>query len=261
MESIIKAVRSKRHESDQHIAKITGRRYVPKPTYYRNTKTGEKYYAFVGAFAFPVGRTPGFALIVAALKTDENHMAPTLRVVDELEDLDLEELLDACEKRRHRWGYPDQLEFFYGDPGRFLQAVCKFNERLETKADSAGGFYLAQPSGFESQNRTEVYLQQIRSLLRPSDNRVKRLILGDCQRLRSHIQNMPLDVQKIEEHPAVAALAFAVHSLVATSPWLKFAQHQRYRPTINSDFGYIDSWPWEDENDENTDDGLVGTIY
>jgi hypothetical protein len=129
-----------------------------------------------------------------------------------------------------------------------LQAVCKFNEGLETKADFAGGFYLAQPSGFESQNHTEVFLQQIRSLLRPSDNGGKRLILGDCQRLRSHIQNLPVEVQKIEEHPAVAALAYAVHSMVATSPWLKFAHHERYRPTINSDFGYMESWPWEDED-------------
>ena len=248
MESIIKAVRSKRHESDQHIARITGRRYVPKPTYYKNTQTGEEYYALAGALAFPVGRTPGFAVIVAAIKDGENQMAPTLKVVDELEDLDLEELLCASEKRRYRWGYPDQLEFFYGDPERFLQAVCKFNEGLETKADFAGGFYLSQPSGFESQNRTEVFLQQIRSLLRPSDSGGKRLILGDCQRLRSHIQNMPLDVQKIEDHPGVAALAYAVHSMVATSPWLKFAHHERYRPTIGSDFGYVDSWPWEDED-------------
>ena len=261
MDSIIKAIRSKRHEFDQHIAKITGRRYVPKPRYYKNTETGEDYYALAGALAFPVGRTPGFAVIVSALKDGENHMAPTLKVVDEFEDLDLEELLDVCEKRRYRWGYPNQLEFFYGDPVRFLQTVCKFNERLKTKADFSGGFYLSQPSGFENQNRTEVYLQQIRSLLRPPDNGGKRLILGDCQRLRSHIQNMPADVQKIEDHPAVAALAYAVHSMVATSPWLKFVQHQQYRPTINSDFGYVDSWPWEDENDENTDDGLVETFY
>jgi len=261
MESIIKAVRSKRHESDQHIARITGRRYVTQPTFYRNTETVENYYALAGALAFPVGRTPGFAVIVAAIKDGENQMAPTLKVVDELEDLDLEELLGACEKRRHRWGYPDQLEFFYGDPERFLQAVCKFNEGLETKVDFAGGFYLSQPSGFESQNHTEVFLQQLRSLLRPSDGGGKRLILGDCQRLRSHIQNLPVEVQKIEDHPAVAALAYAVHSMVATSPWLKFVQHQQYRPTINSDFEYVDSWPWEDENDENTDDGLVETFY
>jgi hypothetical protein len=112
MDSIIKAIRSKRHEFDQHIAKITGRRYVPKPRYYKNTETGEDYYALAGALAFPVGCTPGFAVIVAALKDGENLMAPTLKVVDEFEDLDLEELLDVCEKRRYRWGYPNQLDFF-----------------------------------------------------------------------------------------------------------------------------------------------------
>jgi hypothetical protein len=70
-----------------------------------------------------------------------------------------------------------------------------------------------------------------------------------------------VEVQKIEDHPGVAALAYAVHSMVATSPWLKFAHHERYRPTIGSDFGYMDSWPWEDENEENSHDGLAGTIY
>ncbi len=68
--SVIKIIRDKKSNTSDHIAMITGRRYVPKPVYYRNTETEEDYFAISGALSWPTYDRPGFAVIVAALKDD-----------------------------------------------------------------------------------------------------------------------------------------------------------------------------------------------
>lgn len=250
--SIIEVIRDKNRDLNQHIARVTGRRYMRKPNYYHNRKTGEDYYAIVGALAFPAGRVPGFGVIVAVLKDDENMEAPVFKVVDEIAKDDLEALLVDFENRRLPWGYPAVLDIIIGDTTRFISVLNNFNQRRQGKADQTGGIYLVPPAGFEDPNRTEVYLQQIWSLLRPSIHGKKRLVLGDCQRLRAHLQNLSIEVKQIEDYPAVAALAYAVSSLEATRPWLAFTQHEQYQPTIIGDFEGLDRWPWDEEEYDGT---------
>jgi len=266
-DAIIQPVRDRRrHQDDARIAMITGRRYVPKPTFFRNRETGEDYFALVGSVAFPMGRTPGFAVVAAAVK-GENPEAPVIKVLDEIEETDLESLLIACEQRRHRWGYPHQLELWLGDPEAFMQAFYDFNDRLERAPDAPEGLYLASPADFEDHRRTEIYLQSLRSLLQPSPNGGgKRLFLGGCQRLRSHLQNMPAEIQKIEDHPAACALAFAAHTLLATAPWLEFTAPERLDPMIRDGLRHLEPDPWNDsalddpEDDDGAGDDLVETV-
>jgi hypothetical protein len=59
--SIIKSVRNKRQADNQHIARMTGIKYIPKKIYYRNIETGEAYYDISGAIAFPAYPALGFA--------------------------------------------------------------------------------------------------------------------------------------------------------------------------------------------------------
>ena len=105
---------------------------------------------------------------------------------------------------------------------RFSTFLSDFNETYERNNEDEG-LYLASQDEFEQQNRTEIYLERIKSLLKPDNRGKKHLILGHREKLRSQLQNLPADARaiKIEDFPAVSALAYAVHSLMANRPWLQ----------------------------------------
>jgi hypothetical protein len=126
------------------------------------------------------------------------------------------------------------LETWYGDQLRFSTFLSDYNQAYERNNDDKG-LYLAPPADFEQPNRTEIYLERIKSLLKPDKHGKKHLILGRCEKLRSQLQNLPsiASAVKIEDFPAVGALAYAVHSLMATRPWLQFLEPDYTMPTIN----------------------------
>ena len=237
MKSIIKMVREPEADLNERIAEITGQIYVRKPYYFVNQESGEEYYAITGGLSFPRLHTPGFSVIVAVVKDEQNLESPILKVVEEIEEQDLNSLFGACEKVRHRWGYPKNLELFYGDPERFQQSLFNFNKKQKA------GLYLCPPSDFEDHNRTEIYLQTIMDLLRGDG---KRLFIGDCKRLRTHLQNLPTDVKNIEDYPSIAALGYVAHSLIFQAPWLQFTNAERY---VSTDMGAYDEvfGSWDDE--------------
>lgn len=159
----------------------------------------------------------------------------------EIEKPDLVALLTACEQIRWRWGYPHQIDLWIGDGEHFLQALAEFNDHIEAKApDTREGLYLSPPSDFEESRRDQLYLQTIRSLVSPSAQGGKRLLIGDNRRLRAHLQNVPPDIRKVDEVPALAALAYAAHTILGTTPWLRFC------PTRRDGFSAVDLFPWDD---------------
>lgn len=270
MQSIIRSIRNKSNEYNRHIAKITGVREAPKPTYYKNIENGYEYYAIVGALAFSYHRTPGFAVIVAAIKDGQNHEDPKIVVLDEIESAEgIDALLKACKDRRERWGYPETLKFFYGDQERFITAISDFNQKI-SQPRTEKGIYLAPPADFYLSNQSEVYLERTKSLLRKDENGEKRLSLGSCKKLRTHLQDLPADAGKhqIEEYPAVAALGYAVHSILSLRPWMRFVKHEQGIRTI----GYEDYaayqhrealdqlYSFNDEYDDESGDDLIPTI-
>jgi hypothetical protein len=241
--SIVEVVRDKHHDFNEHIAAVNGERYAPKPNYYHNRETGEDYWSLAGAVAFPALRTPGFVVIVAVIR-DGDSEEPVFKVLDEIEESSIDALLKSCARLRYRYGYPHQLEYFYGDPERYMAIVSDFNRRQDR------GLYLAHPSDFQAQNRSEIYLERIWSYLKPGPDGKKRLILGKCERLRSHLQNLPKEVQSIEDYPGVAALGYALHSLESMKAWMKSIAAGRY-----VDSGYED-WErelWGDDDDIDND--------
>jgi hypothetical protein len=269
--SIIKSVRDKRQADNQHIARITGIQYIPKKIYYRNIETGEAYYDLCGAIAFPAYQAPGFAVIVAVEKNASDD-GPRFKVLDEIEDDNLEGLLQSCIQRRQRWGYPDLLRTFYGDPERFHTFLCDFNKKFQKDHHPDKGIYLAPPSDFYLLNRSEIYLERIKSFLKPDKNGWKRLILGSCNNLRTHLQNLPGDVSlgKIEDFPAAAALGYAVHSTALLRPWMRFVKHKQAIRTIRNDYeDYVasqqqealyDLFSFNDRYDLEGGDDLIPTI-
>lgn len=254
-ESVIVPIFDRRQHIDARIAAIEGRIYVRKPTFYRNTETGEDYYAIVGSIGFPLGRTPGFAVVVSVLKELEYEKAPRLKVLDEIEETTLVGMLSSCEQVRWKWGYPKSFNFWVGDASHFMLAISEFNDRIER------GIYLSPPSDFEDARKDQVYLQTIRQLLSPGPDGVKRLLIGDNPKLRSHLQNVQPDIRKVEQAPALAALAFSAHTILATTPWLEFTEPQRFYPTIREDgFERMSLWPWEepfqwDDSDNDSEEG------
>jgi len=181
--SVIKKIRDKKSNISNHVALITGKPYVPKPVYYRNTETDEDYFAISGALAWPTYDRPGFAVIVAALKDDPKD--PTFRVIQEIEGYDIPSLLTSCIQARYKWGYPYLLNFWYGDYLRFSTFLSDYNQHYE-REKSDRGIYLAPPNDFDRLNRTEIYLSRIRSFLTPDDQGKKRLFLDLCEKLRSY---------------------------------------------------------------------------
>jgi len=224
-ESIIKTIRDKAHPQSKRIAFITGAQWVPQPTYYRNNENGDNYYTLAGALAYPSERLPGFAVIVAAMKEAETPSEPRFKVLDEIEAPTVEGLLKLCAQRRWRWHYPKLLGFFYGDHERYSSALTEFNTHIERSQEGDRGLYLAQPADFEQPNKTEIYLERIRSYLTTCEDGRKRLSLGSCDKLRIHLEKLPTDAAKlhIEDFPAVAALGYALHSMAQGRPWMESA--------------------------------------
>ena len=269
--SVIKPVRDKRQADNQHIARITGIKYTPKKIYYRNIETGEAYYDISGAIAFPAYPAPGFAVIVAAVK-NTSDMEPRFKVLDEIEDDSFEGLLQSCIQRRQRWGYPDLLRNFYGDHERFHTFLSDFNKKFKKDHHPDKGINLMPPMDFQLTNRSEIYFQRIKSFLRPDKSGWKRLILGSCNNLRTHLQNLPGDVSmgKIEDFPAAAALGYAVHSIAMSRPWMRFVKHEQGIRTILDDYEHYAAYQqresldqlssFNDGYDDGGGDDLISTI-
>mgnify|MGYP001819833757 FL=1 len=258
--SVICRVRDREQPISDHIAEITKQRYVPKPYYYRHRKTGEEYYTIGGALAWPSVGLPGFAVIVAVLKDDPKK--PTFKVLEEIEGSELKALVNTCIQARYKWGYPNQylLDLWFGDYVRFSTSLSDFNEAYE-RENSDTGLYLSPPNDFEQPNRTEIFLERVRSLLKPDEVGKKQLIIGPCEKLRSQLQNLPADAGKliIEHFPAIAAISYVIHSLTANRPWLQFLEPDYKMPTI------VDPWFEElygnDDAYESSDDGWDDLVF
>lgn len=276
--SIIQPVHDRRQPINARIAYIEGRRYIRKPTFFRNMEDGREFYSLVGSLAFPIGKTPGFAVILGVVKDKIHTKVPVLEVLKEIEEPDLMSLLASCVRVRHKWGYPYCLKIFIGDAEMYLEAIATFNSDIEDAPDNKRqGLYISPPSDFMETRRDIIYLQTVKQLLSTNSHGYKRLLIGNNPKLRAHLQNVPPDLGHVEDVPALAALAYATHTILATTPWLQFTQPQRFEPTIQEDgFAQVNFWSWEegrltwdedwdgndDDGEENSlDDGeLVGTI-
>ena len=258
--------------TDSHIAEITGEQSVRKPNYYRNTENGKEYSYIGGSIAWP-GERSGFVVVVAVEKGEE-----TLYVLAEAEALRVRELMSEGLKLRQKYGYgqhPDLFRFWYGDNERFATFVSDFNHELAQKDKEAEGIYLSPPYDTDKSNAFEIWLNRIHACLAPDATGNKTLYLGDCKRLRNHIQNLPHDAvakASLENYPAITCLGGLVHSLMMLRPWMKFLNREETLPTVKDDYAVFaqgeheqvmrDLWGDADYGDmEEYDDGeLVSTV-
>ena len=272
MKSLIQKIRDKKLANEDHISEITGVSWVPKPDYYRNTETGEEFFDIFGALSWPAGDRPGFAVVVGVVKGGDPQ-EPALKALDEIESPSVEGLLKECVDLRTKWGFPDLLKVWLGDQERFLPIVTDFNANRR----SEDLLVVTVPYDFEKPNRGEIYLQRIFELLKPGASGKKRLSLGGCNKLRGNISDFPhgaAQIGQVERWPAVAALGYAVHTMLVYKPWLRFLKPQKLVSTVPDDellsrplreqqeIMKLLNLVWEDDesDDDGGDGGLISTL-
>jgi hypothetical protein len=211
---IIKSAEYKGTEADTIIAELTGTDRVSPIGYLINQEAKEEYWAIVGGFAYPENRKPGFGVIVGVLKTDDE---PVFKVLAEVENPALDGLFKNYAEICNEWGLGEgYFGCVYGDPERYIQSYSNFLQETDRK------FYLADAADIKTPNNTPIYLQTLLSCGMPES--VIRLSFGTCNRLDNYMKNFPVEVKRIEEYPPVAALAYAIHSLLNGKPWERPAE-------------------------------------
>ena len=278
-ECVIEIVKKKNVISgaDRHILSITGEQFIAKPVYYRHKETGAEYCYVVGGIGWPRDpkESPGFAVVVAVDKTTDDK--PAMRTLDEMEAPTVKGLLKKCVQLQKKYGYnecQDLFRFWYGDPERSDTFVNLFNY-LEDVSKDPDSVYISPPYDFERPNAFERYSNQIWGSLAADSSGRKRLYLGNCIKLRNHIQNTPSDAAvkgSSMDYPAITALGGVVHSLMMLRPWLEFSRPERAVPTCYDPLRELQEDQsralWEFENgsqvygdmNEYDDGGLVSTI-
>lgn len=230
--SIIKARRDSIEETQarKDWAKVTGVKEYPKPTYYENIKTGEKYYHIAGAIGWPWQNIPGYALVVGVNKTDDESCKMT--ILEEIEDSNVQRLLLKCVGLRDKYGYWEDsslMRYFFGDDTRYNPislAVC-FELRRKDGNNDEHGFWIYSPDDFEEKDHFETYLRQVLAALTPDEAGKKLLIIGNNPKIKNYIQTLSNDSithlemrQKAKEYPAMFALGALVHTLLQRKPWM-----------------------------------------
>jgi len=209
---------------------VTGVREYPKPTYYENMENGEKYHYIAGAIGWPWEQTLGYALIIGVNKTGTKRCKMT--ILEEIEDSDIRRLLLRCVGLREKYGYWESsqlMRYFYGDDIRYspiVLDVCKELKFLDGNSDEHG-FWIYTPWDFEKRDHFETYAQQVKTVLRPDETGLPKLIIGNNHKIRNHAQTLSNDAitrlemrQRAKEYPAMFALGGLVHTLVMQKPWM-----------------------------------------
>ena len=268
MKCIIKEKRIKGPRiTDQarRIAHLTGQGPLKaqKSVRYQNAETREEYLCLWGGFAWP-GLKPGFAVVVAVLEP-ERGKGLIFKVLEEVEENDINALLRGAFDLFQKYGkncsvIPWQ---WFGDPeSGFNEFLHRFNKHLE-KAEDRHWLCLSYPPHFKEANRFGIYCQTIHLLSPksvPSDmHDQKRLSLGSCKRLQSYLTQLNHEaVHKgtPQDHPAVAALGYALSALYEYEPWLRDVEtFDRDREDYETNTIKEQSWTFNDLGLEDYDFG------
>jgi len=204
---------------------VTGQTAYPKPIYFKNKVTGHSYSYIAGGIGWPGDRVPGYALIVAVVKTEKPE--PQFLVLDEAGDSNVVRLLRKCLVLRDKYGFWESSEIlrhWIGDPNRYDPIVYTFCSNLRKKEGEGEGhgFYIYNPDDFDRPDSFEIYIRQIQICLTPNSSGKKRLYIGKNNKLRNHLQNFSKSIRKqsVEDHPAVFALGGVIHTLIQRKRWL-----------------------------------------
>jgi hypothetical protein len=198
-------------------ARITGTEpdYQARAFYYREIEGGKEFQEIVGGLV-PPGKKAGFAVVIGLGREDDPQIRPewnlgTRRItcLAEIETEGLPELVSGALALRKLYS-PALEKGFYCDYDEALNfRIAQVMSRIEDEPPLVllPGLYFDQATSFRD------YLATL-SLYR------KVLDRKGCVRLRSTMDAFPREAMTStekkawEEHPAVTALAYAVHGLM-----------------------------------------------
>lgn len=193
---------------------------VSRAVRYQNTETHEEYLCIAGGFAWP-GIKPGYAVVVAVQETN-NENSPCFKTIAEVEEYDVETLLQKTWELYLKHGVNCNVIpwTWYGDPETGLSSFMdRFTRKLIDKGEERL-FFLTHPPQYRDTDCFAAYCRTVYSLLRLER---KRLILGDCVRLRSHLSelgSLAAVTGKGEDYPGISALGYVISALITYEPWL-----------------------------------------
>lgn len=186
---------------------------IREETYFVD-ETGAQYSYIAGGFTWPTHK-PGFGCVVGVVRISDPEAKPRIKVLAEVEDRTPRGLNMQCLDLQARYEAKNALRYWLGDQKEaMIVAVHQVNaDRRKAKKpcfnvapsadlDAAGGF------------RSSIY--EIKTLLQE-----QRLVLGDCDKLRTAIINAPGDTAAKDspaDYPALAALGYVISSF-AYKPW------------------------------------------
>ena len=227
MRSILKLCQEKEPQAimmaRRDFAKVTGQEVVENPYWFKNMETGEFYYSIYGCIGWPerveghFSKVKGYAAILAILKrSDRKPEAAVFKVVDEIEDKGVENLIMKCFKLREKWGFglhPDLLPVWFGDHLQRELIVAKMNTKLVEKGKDDQAFIVSPPNDFEYPNAFDNYMDQLRTVLGSE----KRLYLGNSNVIKKRLESFS------RNDPVITAVGGLIYTLLMRQPWLEQA--------------------------------------
>jgi len=237
--------------ANQHISMIKGHHHIPRRQYYENLENGDLYSYISGGFAWPGKKeTPGFAVVVGVMRTDDKMVDPPMKVLAEVQQHGRLQLVQETLRMRDKYctkGDPEILDAFWGDSMRFDQFLATVAEKLMRK--NLEPLALMDPPDMEQAHSFEIFFTSVdRALLKTPEHDVI-LTLGE----NSLIKQRLLDSNKADAQtrdpdnfPAIAALGYVIHALTVIEPWTLPIQREQY--LIDRESVYIERMETDQEN-------------
>ena len=191
---------------------------IPK-YYFRHKETGAEYSWIEGAFSPPGYQYPGYAVIIGMdRQEDPKYKTHFIRGLEEFETeqlTDIEGLIKGCIALKGKYGaYPLLEQGFYSElteatSERVYNTISRlYGEKSEFWP--IPGPYSEHPQSFQQYVMTLAHYKKI-------------LDISQCPKLKNYMlmikDGRDLLKMKPEENPAIAAIAYAVSTLIHMRPW------------------------------------------
>ena len=207
----------------QDHAKITGKKFIEKVIWFRNTDTGQLYHSLFPAIGWPAeikdqdkGQS-GYICVVGVVKPkvppkSYKTLDAKFQIIDEFQSKDVQVLLDEAVKMRERMGFgvtPELVSTWYGDADRFLTTLSLLNERLIMGRGEEYALTVTPPVDYYDPFSFDQYVRSIKSCILGN-----RLFFGDCDIIRNKLRRFDKD------DPAIGAVGGLVHTLLTQVMWM-----------------------------------------